>query len=107
MNCNQAVQLRIQEAIQLQCKMTSRSLLVTVFVVMSCVALSTCNRYNNTILTYSPRVLNSTSQDGCPPDTQLETVREEVKEDIRNLLQHVRKLKYTYHLAEFYLCLSC
>ena len=90
-DCCQAVQLkRSKKQFQLQCKMTSHSLLVAIFVV-SYVALSTCNSYNTTILTYSPRVLNTTSQGGCPPDAQRETVIEEVKEDIRNLLQHVRK----------------
>ena len=81
--------------------MTSHSLLVAVFVV-SYVALSTCNSYNTTILTYSPRVLNTTSQGGCPPDAQRETVIEEVKEDIRNLLQHVRKWTRNLYTAKLF-----
>ena len=58
---------------------------------MSCIALS-AGSYDGAT-TYSARVLN-TSQEECPSDAQRETVVDEVKEDIRNLLLQIHSREY-------------
>jgi len=68
--------------------MTSHSLLVLVFA-MSCFTSSSCNDGGDTAsvpVTYPPKVLNTT-QEECPPDDQWETVRAEIGQDLRNILQ--------------------
>jgi len=68
--------------------MTSHSLLVLVFA-MSCFTSSSCNDGGDIAsvpVTYPPRVL-STTQEECPPDDQREAVRNEVEQDLRNILQ--------------------
>ena len=76
--------------------MTSHNLLVAVFTV-SCVAVSTGNHDNTTILTYPARVFNTTQRE-CPSDAQCEMVMAEVKEDIRNLLPLFQLLRKWIHL---------
>ena len=76
--------------------MTSHNLLVAVFTV-SCVAVSTGNLDNTTILTYPARVLNSAPGE-CSSDVQREMLIAEVKEDIRNLLPMFLPVRKWIHL---------
>ena len=73
--------------------MTSHGLrlVAVVILTMSCIALS-AGSYDGAT-TYSARVLN-TSQEECPSDAQRETVVDEVKEDIRNLLLQIHSREY-------------
>ena len=73
--------------------MILQTLLVAVLV-LSCVALVTVNHDSTNVLTYPSRVINTTTQLGCPSDKQLETVIAEVKQDIRSLLHQVGKSMY-------------
>ena len=68
--------------------MTCHSLLVLVFG-LSCFALSTCQNVGDMVslpILYPSKVLNTTQQ-GCPPDEQLETTRAEIRQDVRSILQ--------------------
>ena len=67
--------------------MTCHSLLVLVFG-LSCFALSTCNVGDMASLPilYPSKVLNTTQQ-GCPPDEQLETTRAEIGQEVHSILQ--------------------
>ena len=65
--------------------MTSHNLLALVIITVS------WGNIISDLVTYSARVLN-TNQEGCLPADQQQIVRAEVKQDIRNILQHeVRK----------------
>ena len=91
----------IEPAAGYKSRMTSHNLLVAVFTV-SCVAVSTGNHDNTTILTYPARVFN-TVQGECLSDAQHEMVMAEIDEDICNLLPLFLPIRKWIHL----MCKSC